>query len=212
MSAPAKVAVSNSNTRSDQPRFGKNLKFWHKHSLKLWQGKVSKTTRSLAGETGANRALLNRLFTRNKPASWGNTSPFGLYRLSCLWLFGNPLPFSIHSGLFIPVSSCRKILFLDFPERLLITWSWETLTDFEKKPALNSLTLKFFKWYFVFLIAGLFRNRFIFYTALVPSKVLPIFRQSGSFHMSLTITNFFQQWDFLCDCLPSTKPEKSFLT
>ena len=62
---------------------------------------------------------------------------------------GAPYPF-----LFIPVSSCREILFLDFPERLLITWSRETLTDFEKKPALNSLTLKFFKWYFVFLITG----------------------------------------------------------
>ena len=59
MSAPAKVAVavSNSNTRSDQPRFGKNLKFWHKHSLKLWQKQSLKETISLAGEIASSKAL-----------------------------------------------------------------------------------------------------------------------------------------------------------
>ena len=59
MSAPVRVAVveSNSNTRSDQPRFGKNLKFWHKHSLKLWQKQSLKETISLAGEIASNKAL-----------------------------------------------------------------------------------------------------------------------------------------------------------
>ena len=59
MSAPAKVAaaVSNSNTSSDQPRFGKNLKFWHKHSLKLWQKQSQKETISLAGEITSSKAL-----------------------------------------------------------------------------------------------------------------------------------------------------------
>ena len=51
------VAVSNSNTRSDQPRFGKNLKFWHKHSLKLWQKQSLKETISLAGEISSSKAL-----------------------------------------------------------------------------------------------------------------------------------------------------------
>lgn len=127
---------------------------------------------------------------------------------------GGPYPF-----LFIPVFSFRSLhadlfmpenFLLDFPERLLITWSWETLTDFEKKPALNSLTSKLFKSYFVFLIAGLFRNCFIFYTSPVFAKVLAVFRQSGSFHMSLTITNFFQQWDFLCNCLLSANRKNPF--
>ncbi len=59
MSVPAKVAVavSNSNTRSDQPRFGKNLKFWYKHSLKLWQKQSLKETISLAGEIASSKAL-----------------------------------------------------------------------------------------------------------------------------------------------------------
>jgi len=59
MSAPVRVAVavSNSNTSSDQPRFGKNLKFWHKHSLKLWQKQSLKETISLAGEIASSKAL-----------------------------------------------------------------------------------------------------------------------------------------------------------
>ena len=59
MSAPAKVAVavSNSNTSSDKTRFGKNLKFWLKHSLKLWQKQSLKETISLAGEISSSKAL-----------------------------------------------------------------------------------------------------------------------------------------------------------
>lgn len=179
-------------------------------SFKLWQGKVSKTTRSLAGETGANRALLNRLFTRNKPASWGNTSPFGLYRLSCLWLFREaPTLFysfrSLHSGLFMPEN---------FVFGLSRTPSYHLVMRntyrFWKETRFKFFNFKILQVVFCLFNYGQFRNRFIFYTALVPAKVLPIFRQSGSFHMSLTITNFFQQWDFLCDCLLSANRKNPF--
>ncbi len=59
MSAPVRVAVavSNSNTSSDKTRFGKNLKFWLKHSLKLWQKQSLKETISLAGEISSSKAL-----------------------------------------------------------------------------------------------------------------------------------------------------------
>lgn len=124
---------------------------------------------------------------------------------------GAPYPF-----LFIPVFSFRslhagKFCFWTFPNAFLSLGHEKHLPNL-KKTHFKFFNFKILQVVFCLFNYGQFRNRFIFYTALVPAKVLPIFRQSGSFHMSLTITNFFQQWDFLCDCLPSTKPEKSFLT
>jgi len=58
MSAPVRVAVSNSNTSSDKTCFGKaKSQASTEHSLKLWQKQSLKETISLAGEIASNKAL-----------------------------------------------------------------------------------------------------------------------------------------------------------
>ena len=129
---------------------------------------------------------------------------------------GAPYPF-----LFIPVSSFRSLhagLFMpeNFVFGLSRTPSYHLVMRntyrFWKETRFKFFNFKILQVVFCLFNYGQFRYRFIFYTALVFTKVLAVFRQSGSFHMSLTITNFFQQWDFLCDCLLSAKPKKTFLT